>query len=140
VLWRSSRTTRAGALFLEELDGVLQESLWILELRAVPRIWIDQELGVGDVLCQVPGIDRRDHDVVDAVQYQRRLLDRIQVSIRVLVGQRRRVRRVGLGLGLGDLGRSGWVLIDAQVAPIPERAATSSALLIYDDHHHWLII
>jgi hypothetical protein len=70
---------------LKELDGVLQEPLRILERRAVPGIGIDEELGVGDGLGQVPGIDRRDHDVVDAVQYQRRLLDRIQVGIGVVV-------------------------------------------------------
>ncbi len=33
---------------------MLQEPIGILELRAVPGIGIDQQLGVRDVLCQVP--------------------------------------------------------------------------------------
>jgi len=48
----------ATASLLQELDGVLQEPIGILELRAVPGIGIDQQLGVRDVLCQVPGVDR----------------------------------------------------------------------------------
>ena len=65
---------------LQKLDGVLQEPIGILELRAVPGIGIDQQLGVRDVLCQVPGVDRGDHDVVHAVQHQRRLSDRAQAQ------------------------------------------------------------
>ena len=41
---------------LQELDGVLQEPIGILELRAVPGIGIDQQLGVRNVLGQVQGL------------------------------------------------------------------------------------
>jgi hypothetical protein len=44
----------ATASLLQELTGVLQEPIGILELRAVPGIGIDQQLGVRDVLCKVP--------------------------------------------------------------------------------------
>ena len=90
--------------FLQELDGVLQEPIRILELRAVPGIGIDQQLGVRDVLCQVPGVDRGDHDVVHAVQDQRRVSDRAQVGIGVVTGQRYQIGRIRFSLSLGDCG------------------------------------
>ncbi|MOA18728.1 hypothetical protein D3C78_1390660 [compost metagenome] len=71
----------------------------------------------------MPGIDRGDHDVVDAIQNQRRLGDGIQIGIGVLARQRLQISRMRLCLGLGDFGRAWRILIDAQVAPLPEGQA-----------------
>jgi hypothetical protein len=58
--------------------AVLQKQLWILEVRSVPGVGIDDQLRVGDMLRHDPRVDRRDHDVIRAIHYEGRLLDHPQ--------------------------------------------------------------
>lgn len=55
------------------------EPIGVLKLRTVPGIFVDMELGVRDILDHVPGIDRRDHHIIDPVQNKRRLPNFAQV-------------------------------------------------------------
>jgi hypothetical protein len=50
------------------------ESLRVLVLRTVAGVRVDDQLSVGDVLLQNPGVDGIDDHVVVAVGYQGRLL------------------------------------------------------------------
>lgn len=90
---------------VEELDGVLQEPLGILELRAVPGIWINDQLGVREVLNHVLGIDCGDHDIVDTVDDQGRLGDFTQMSEWLFQVERRDKGHVRRDLRLHQLRR-----------------------------------
>src|SRR3954454_24520498 len=50
----SDYTEALQVLLVEELKGVLEEPLGILELRSMPGVGVDQQLSVGDVLGEVP--------------------------------------------------------------------------------------
>src|SRR5277367_3919226 len=69
---------RGAHLRLQEYVAVLQEQLWILVVRRVPGVGIDDQLRVRYVLRHDPRVDRRDHDVVGTVHYEGRLLNRLQ--------------------------------------------------------------
>ena len=89
---------RVASLF-QKLDRVLEEALGMLELRAMSGVGVDQQLRVGNVLRQMPGVDRGDHDVVDAVEHQGRLRDGVQEGIGIRTRQWLEVGGVRLGLG-----------------------------------------
>ena len=72
---------------VQKLDGVFQEAVGILELRAVACVGVDDQLGVGDVLHHVPGVDRRDHHIVHAVDDQGRLGDFLADAQKALRGR-----------------------------------------------------
>ena len=57
------------------------EPLRVLVLRAVVGVRVDDQLRVGNVLLQDPGIDGVDDYVVVTVDHQRRLLDALEVLI-----------------------------------------------------------
>ena len=46
------------------------EQSGVLEMRAVIGVRVQDEFGVGEELLQDVGVDRRDHDVVGAVDDQ----------------------------------------------------------------------
>src|SRR4051812_40478385 len=52
---------------VQEHSGMRQETIGVLELRSMTGIRVDNELGVRDRLRHVIRVDRRDHDVVVAV-------------------------------------------------------------------------
>jgi hypothetical protein len=52
---------------------VADEALRVRVLRAVVGVRVDDQLSVGDVLLQNPGVDGVDDHVVVTVDYQRRL-------------------------------------------------------------------
>lgn len=56
-----------GGLVVEEDARVADEQCGVLEVRAVPGIGVQDELGVGQELLQDVGVDRWDHDVAAAV-------------------------------------------------------------------------
>ena len=59
---------------------MLDEALRVLVLRTVVGVRINDQLSVGDVLLQNPGVDGVDDHVVVAVDYQRRLQDGLRYS------------------------------------------------------------
>jgi hypothetical protein len=63
---------------------VPDEPLGILKLRAVVGVRVDDQLSIGDVLLQNPGVDGVDDHVVVAVDDQRRLQDGLEVLIGTL--------------------------------------------------------
>ncbi|MNN10669.1 hypothetical protein D3C81_1235990 [compost metagenome] len=71
----------------------------------------------------MPRIDRRDHDVVDAIDHQGRLLDFAEVRKAVLTLCRLDIGCKCSALSHCDLNRAWGVLIGTLVAPFPERQA-----------------
>ena len=57
------------------------EQLRILELRSMPGIRIKDQLRIRDMLLQGEGVDGRHHDVVAAVDDQRRLANFLQIGV-----------------------------------------------------------
>src|SRR6267154_1478750 len=72
------------ALLAQEVRDVADEAPRVLVLGAVAGVRIDDQLSVGDVLLQNPGVDGVDDHVVVAVDYQRRLQDGLEVLVGTL--------------------------------------------------------
>ena len=106
---------------VEEQAGVCYEQLGILELRSVPGIGIDDQLRIRDVLLQVEGIDRRHHDVVMAVNHQRRLTDLFKIGEALATWLGPFYDRCHLCLH--GLGRGRRILVLTLVPAFPEGAA-----------------
>src|SRR5438105_4708724 len=66
---------------LQELRDVLNKQLWVLVLRTMIAVGVQNELRVGQVLLEDERVHRIDEHVVAAVYYERRLSDLLQVSI-----------------------------------------------------------
>src|SRR6266850_6941327 len=66
---------------LQELRGVLNKQLWVLVLRTMIAVGVQNELRVRQVLLEDERVNRIDEHVVTAVHHQRRLSDLLQVSI-----------------------------------------------------------
>ena len=80
-------------------------------MRAVAGVRVQDELGVGKELLQEVGVDRRDDDVIGAVDDQDRQLQALEVGVAgVLGGAVRRERRA---LGGDGLVRDGRVAVGA---------------------------
>lgn len=100
-----------------------QEALWILELRGVPGVRVNKQLGVGNVARHIERIDRRDHYVVHTIQDEGRVLDITQVGEGVVFREPWLIQNVGLDLGVHYGWGAGWVLIFALVSTLPEGAS-----------------
>ena len=111
------------ALFAEKLDGMFQKTVGKLELRGVPGVRVDEQLGIRNVLGHVPGIDGRNHHVVHPIEDECRLLDFTQVRERGSCVEFGQVVHVGLDLGLYDCGRTGRILVLAHMSAFPEGAS-----------------
>lgn len=103
------RNRSERALFAEKLDGVLQKTVGVLELRGVPSVRLDEQLGIRDVLGHAPGVDGRNHHVDHATQDECRLLDVAQVGERALgssFGRQYRLASIWACITAGELGGS----------------------------------
>ena len=58
------------------------EQLWVMVLRAVAGVGVEDQLGVGDVLLQDERVHGVDDHVLAAVHDQRWLADRLEVVVR----------------------------------------------------------
>ena len=67
-------------LDVEEVDDPAHEPLDVLEVGTVAGIGQQHQLGVGKVLVEVVGVDRRDDDVVAAVDDEGGLGDPVEVA------------------------------------------------------------
>jgi hypothetical protein len=67
-------------LDVEEVDDPAYEALDVLEVSAVAGVGKQHQLGVGEVLVEVVGVDRRDDDVAAAVDDEGGLGDAIEVA------------------------------------------------------------
>src|SRR6266404_7042243 len=65
---------------LQELRGMLNKQLWVLVLRTMIAVGVQNELRVRQVLLQDERVRRIDEHVVAAVHHERRLSDLLQVS------------------------------------------------------------
>ena len=65
---------------VEEIDDPAHEALGVLEVGTVAGIGQQHQLGVGKVLVEVVGVDRRDDDVVAAVDDEGGLGDPVEVA------------------------------------------------------------
>jgi hypothetical protein len=74
-------------LDVEEVDDPAYEALGVLEVGAVAGVGKQHQLGVGEALVEVVGVDRRDDDVVAAVDDEGGLGDAIEVA-EVIRGRR----------------------------------------------------
>src|SRR3546814_12401591 len=91
-------------------------------MGAVPRVLIEEELRVRDMLRERVRVDRRDHHIVAAVHDQRRLADPLQLGEAVVARakpglHRRELRTAFLHPGTGAPVRG------AAMAPLPELLA-----------------
>src|SRR5258705_5757381 len=68
---------------LQELRGVLNKQLWVLVLRTMIAVGVQNELRVRQVLLEDERVNRIDEHVVAAVHHQRRLSDLLQVNIAI---------------------------------------------------------
>jgi hypothetical protein len=57
----------------QEHGNVTHKEIWILVLRPVIGVGVQDQLGAGDVLLQDEGIHRVDEHIVAAVRHKRRL-------------------------------------------------------------------
>ena len=67
-------------LDVKEVDNPADEALDVLEVGAVAGVGKQHQLGVGKVLVQVVGVDRRYDDVVAAVDDERGLRDAAEIA------------------------------------------------------------
>src|ERR1700726_342603 len=65
---------------LQELRGMINKQLWVLVLRAMIAVGVQNELRVRQVLLQDERVHRIDEHVVAAVHHECRLSDLLQVS------------------------------------------------------------
>src|SRR5258705_4992799 len=113
---------------IQEHRDVTDEHLWVLVLRAVAGVGVEDQLGVGDVLLQDERVHGVDDHVLAAVHDQRRLADRLQIFERLL--PRRAPFADGLDLSRRDfLVNLGIAVLATQPEPLEELAARSLALL-----------
>src|SRR5258708_38333233 len=105
-----------SALLGQEHRDVPDKALRVLVLRTVAGVRIDDQLSVGDVLLQNPGVDGVDDYVVVAVDYQRRLQDGLEVLIGTLPAHAPLADRLDLG------GR--YLLVHLRITVIDARAET----------------
>src|SRR6267142_368942 len=68
---------------LQELRGMLNKQFWVLVLRTMIAVGVQNELRVRQVLLQDERVNRIDEHVVAAVHHQRRLSDLLQVNIAI---------------------------------------------------------
>jgi len=71
----------------------------MLEQSTVTRVWIDDELGVWQMLGESEGIDGGNHDVVVPVRDEHRLRDLLQISVVLASGPGPGSHRYELGSG-----------------------------------------
>ncbi len=73
--------------------------LRVLEVGGAPGVWVDDKLGIGNLLLENERIDRRDHNVVAAIDDRDRMGDRGQRLVPVSGRKDAQVReRFGLGV------------------------------------------
>jgi len=66
---------------LQELRGMLNKQLWVLVLRTMITVGVQDELRVQQVLLQYERVHRIDEHVVAAVDHECRLSDLLQVGV-----------------------------------------------------------
>src|ERR1700722_11285552 len=66
---------------LQELRGMLNKQLWVLVLRTMIAVGVQDELRVQQVLLQYERVHRIDEHVVASVNHECRLSDLLQVGI-----------------------------------------------------------
>lgn len=76
----SRRGSGVVRLDVEEVDDPAHEALDVLEVGAVAGVGKQHQLGVGEVLVEVVGVDRRYDDVVAAVDDEGGLGDPVEVA------------------------------------------------------------
>ena len=107
---------RSPGLVVEEDARVADEQFGVLEMRGVASVGVQDELGVGEELLQNVGVDRRDHDVVAAVDDQDGKVQALEVGVAGVLGGA--VRREGRALGGDGLVRDGRVAVGAGDDPL----------------------
>src|SRR3546814_9409573 len=117
----SSDVCSSDLLCVEEQRRVLHEKVGVLEMGAVPRVRIEDELRVRDMLRERVRVDRRDHHIVAAVHDQRRLADPLQLGEAVVARAKPGLHRRELRTDCLHPGRD-VVVLGAAMAPLPERS------------------
>src|SRR5580700_1897319 len=115
--WITRRVRKGRSeLIVEEDARVADEQSGVLEMSAVVGVRVQDELGVGKELLQDVGVDRRDHDVVAAVDDQDGKLQALEVGVAGILGGA--VRRQRRALGGDGLVRDGRVAVGASDDPL----------------------
>ena len=81
--WRRGQSrwaTDVVRLDVQEVDDPAREAVDVLEVGAVPGVGKQHQLGVGEMLVEVVGVDRRYDDVGAAVDDEGRLGDPGEVA------------------------------------------------------------
>src|SRR5882757_10202148 len=92
----SRMSSRVSNSLGQEHRHVTHKEFGILVLRPMIGIWVQDQLGVGDVLLQDEGIHRVDEHIVAAVHHKRRLTDLLQIFIGIFAWSTPPVERLEL--------------------------------------------